>query len=156
MWNKLMAVMIFALVLFVAPWPVNGDGLSAGGARLYYLFSSDQVEERLRSVSLRLRFREDATDLELVVVVRSAGVRFADGVIQLKASTAAKSELPEYREFSFLLRRKTRSPPTGSPFWSTRRPETTASSSTEASWNGTSISPLSPISSSEASSLPGA
>jgi len=96
MWNKLMVVMIIALVLFVAPWPVNGDGLSVGGARLYYLFSSDQVEERLRAGSLRQRFREDATDLELVVVVRSAGVRFADGVIQLKASTAAKSELPEY------------------------------------------------------------
>ena len=96
MWNKLMVMMIFALVLFVAPWPVNGDGLSAGGARLYYLFSSDQVEERLRAVSLRQRFREDVTDLELVVVVRGADVRFADGVIQLKASTAAKSELPEY------------------------------------------------------------
>jgi len=96
MWNKLMVMMIFALVLFVAPWPVNGDGLSAGGARLYYLFSSDQVEERLRAVSLRQRFREEATDLELVVVVRGADVRFADGVIQLKASTAAKSELPEY------------------------------------------------------------
>ena len=96
MWNKLMVMMIFALVLFVAPWPVNGDGLSAGGARLYYLFSSDQVEERLRAVSLRQRFREDATDLELVAVVRGADVRFADGVIQLKASTAAKAELPEY------------------------------------------------------------
>ena len=96
MWNKLMVMMIFALVLFVAPWPVNGDGLSAGGARLYYLFSSDQVEERLRAVSLRQRFREDATDLELVVLVRGADVRFGDGVIQLKGSTAAKSELPEY------------------------------------------------------------
>lgn len=96
MWNKLMVLMIFALVLFVAPWPVSGDGLSAGGARLYYLFSSDQVEERLRAVSLRQRFREDVTDLELVVVVRGADVRFADGVIQLKASAAAKSELPEY------------------------------------------------------------
>ena len=96
MWNKLMVMMIFALVLFVAPWPVNGDGLSAGGARLYYLFSSDQVEERLRAGSLLQRFREDATDLELVVVVRGPDVRFADGVIQLKASTAAKSELPEY------------------------------------------------------------
>ena len=96
MWNKLMVMMIFALVLFVAPWPVNGDGLSAGGARLYYHFSSDQVEERLRAVSLRQRFREDATDLELVVVVRGPDVRFGDGVIQLKASTAAKSELPEY------------------------------------------------------------
>ena len=96
MWNKLMVVMIFALVLFVAPWPVNGDGLSAGGARLYYLFSSDQVVERLRAVSLRQRFREDATDLELVVVVRGPDVRFGDGVIQLKASTAAKPELPEY------------------------------------------------------------
>ena len=89
MWNKLMVMMIFALVLFVAPWPVNGDGLSDGGPRLYYLFSSDQVEERLRAVSLRQRFREDATDLELVVVIRGADVRFADGVIQLKASTAA-------------------------------------------------------------------
>ena len=96
MWNKLMVMMIFALVLFVAPWPVNGDGLSAGGARLYYLFSSDQVEERLRAVSLRQRFREDATDLELVVLVRGADVRFGDGVILLKGSTAAKSELPEY------------------------------------------------------------
>ena len=96
MWNKLMVVMIFALVLFVAPWPVNGDGLSAGGARLYYLFSSDQVEERLRAVSLRQRFREEAPDLELVVLVRGADVRFGDGVIQLKGSTAAKSELPEY------------------------------------------------------------
>ena len=96
MWNKLMVTIIFALVLFVAPWPVNGDGLSAGGARLYYLFSSDQVEERLRAVSLQQRFREDATELELVVVVRGADVRFADGVIPLKASTAAKAELPEY------------------------------------------------------------
>ena len=96
MWNKLMVMMIFALVLFVAPWPVNGDGLSAGGARLYYLFSSDQVVERLRAVSLRQRFQEDATDLELVVVVRGPDVRFGDGVIQLKASTAAKAELPEY------------------------------------------------------------
>ena len=96
MWNKLMVMMIFALVLFVAPWPVNGDGLSAGGPRLYYLFSSDQVEERLRAVSLRQRFREEAPDLELVVLVRGADVRFGDGVIQLKGSTAAKSELPEY------------------------------------------------------------
>ena len=96
MWNKLMVTMIFALVLFVTPWPVNGDGLSAGGARLYYLFSSDQVEERLRAVSLQQRFREDATELELVVVVRGADVRFADGVIPLKASTVAKAELPEY------------------------------------------------------------
>jgi hypothetical protein len=96
MWNKLMVMMMFALVLFVTPWPVDGDGLPAGGARLYYLFSSDQVEERLRAVSLPQRFREDATDLELVVIVRGADVRFADGVIQLKASTAAQSELPEY------------------------------------------------------------
>ena len=45
---------------------------------------------------MRQRFREDATDLELVVVVRGPDVRFGDGVIQLKASTAAKPELPEY------------------------------------------------------------
>ena len=95
MWNKTIKSML-VLAMVLAPWAASAGPQSISGARVYYLFSPEQTQERQRAVQLERRLREDAANLQLIAVARGTDVQFPAGIVVLDAEAVARADLPGY------------------------------------------------------------